>query len=309
MEAALDEIEQGYPYYGHLDDKELERGEYEALCQPIPDLRDDEDFVTAHCTTEWQRLLLPLDRASFEKRVATLVDRLVSVRKLKEIMVLKGFRRAGDTEWPPTPPDITGTSGWLPAIELYGEGLFFTLDETFLQRWEQEPAMRDRASEFARRYEHQRELNGEDMEITPRFLFCHALAHLLIRRLEAEVGYPAASLKERIYAASGMAGILIYVAVADEQGSLGGLMEQANPSKFLRLLLRACEAARWCSLDPVCLQQAGHGPHQLNRAACHACALVPETSCAYGNLLLDRTFIRGDDADLRPLWTYTDGEG
>ena len=309
VEEALDEIDRGYPYYGRLDERELERGEYEALCQPIPDLRDDEDFVTAHCTTQWQRLLLSLDRASFESGVATLVDRLVSVRKLKEIMVLRGFRRAGSTEWPATPPDITGTSGWLPAIELYGEGIFFTLDETFLQRWEQEPAVRKRTAEFARRYEHQRERNGESLEITPRFLFCHTLAHLLIRRLEAEAGYPAASLKERIYSAPDMAGILIYVAVADEQGSLGGLMEQANPSKFLRLLVASCEAAQWCSLDPVCSQQAGHGPYQLNRAACHACTLVPETSCAYGNVLLDRTFIRGDDADLPALWASAAGEG
>ena len=307
VEKALDEISRGYPYYGRLDERELARGEYDALCQPIPDLRDDEDFVTTHCTEQWQQLLSSLDRSSFERRVAMLVDRLVSVRKLKEIMVLKGFRRAG-SDSPLTPPDIIGNSGWLPAIELYGEGVFFTLDETWLRLWEQEPALRERAGEFARRHDHQPDLNGQDLEITPRFLFCHTLAHLLIRRLEAEAGYPAASLKERIYSAPDMAGILIYVAVADEQGSLGGLMEQATPSKFLRLLVAACEAAQWCSLDPVCLRQAGHGPHQLNQAACHACALVPETSCAYDNVLLDRMFIRGDDADLPPPWTYTQRE-
>ena len=35
-------------------------------------------------------------------------------------------------------------------------------------------------------------------------------------------------------------------------------------------------------------------PGLLNRAACHACALVPETSCMYENVLLDRTFVKGD---------------
>ena len=99
---------------------------------------------------------------------------------------------------------------------------------------------------------------------------------------------PAASLKERIYCETGksgkdpMAGILIYVAVPDEEGSLGGLMELAKPERFLRLLTGAFEAATWCSLDPVCSEQEGHGPDLLNRAACHACALVPETSCSYG---------------------------
>ena len=90
-----------------------------------------------------------------------------------------------------------------------------------------------------------------------------------------------------------MAGILIYVAVPDEEGSLGGLMELAKPERFLRLLTRAFEAAAWCSLDPVCVEQEGHGPDLLNRAACHACALVPETSCAHGNVLLDRVFVKG----------------
>ena len=95
-----------------------------------------------------------------------------------------------------------------------------------------------------------------------------------------------------------MAGILIYVAVADEEGSLGGLMELARPERFLRLLIGAFEAAAWCSLDPVCSEQEGHGPDLLNRAACHACALVPETSCAYGNVLLDRGFVKGAAPDV-----------
>ena len=308
VEQALEQIENGYPSYGRqLDKRELADGEYQALCTVIPDLREDEDFVTRHHTEDWQALRLSLDPGGFERQVAAMIDRVVSVRKLKEVMVLTGFRRGGYNEQPPTPPDLTGDSSWLPAIELFGEGVFFTFDEKLLRLWEQEQAVCARAREFEQRHHHQHDLNRADQQITPRFLMCHTLAHLLIRRLEAEAGYPAASLKERIYTTSSsatMAGILIYVAVADEQGSMGGLMEQARPEKFLRLLMAACEAAQWCSLDPVCGAQSGHGPHQLNRAACHACALVPETSCAYGNVLLDRVFVRGDDADLPAIWTY-----
>lgn len=310
VEQALQDITDGYPSYGRrLDERELADSEYQALCHVIPDLRDDEDFVTRHHTEEWHRLRSSLEVGTFERQISEFVDRVVSVRKLKEVMVLKGFRRGGYTEQPPTPPDVAGDSSWLPAIELFGEGVFFTFDERLLQRWEQEPAAQARARQFEQRHHHQRELNRSDLEVTPRFLMCHTLAHLLIRRLEAEAGYPAASLKERIYTTSGsatMAGILIYVAVADEQGSMGGLMEQANPMKFLRLLVAACEAAQWCSLDPVCAGQAGHGPYQLNRAACHACALVPETSCSYGNVLLDRAFVAGDGAGLRPIWGSTE---
>jgi len=123
------------------------------------------------------------------------------------------------------------------------------------------------------------------------------LSHLIIRQLESQAGYPAASLKERIYSSyckTKMSGILIYVAVPDIAGSLGGVAELAKPEQFLSLLSAVFDHAMWCSLDPVCSEHEGQGPSLLNRAACHACALVPEPSCAYGNTLLDRTFIRGD---------------
>jgi hypothetical protein len=33
----------------------------------------------------------------------------------------------------------------------------------------------------------------------------------------------------------------------------------------------------------------------MNLGACYACSLVPETSCAYFNVLLDRGFLIGSD--------------
>ena len=188
------------------------------------------------------------------------MSRLIAVNRLKEILVLMGFRRTG-AEGARVAPDVTGESGWLPAAELYGEGIFFTLDEERLQRWEDHPALRERAESLAERYR-RRHVPVDDIDVSPRFLLCHTLAHVVIRQLDAEAGYPAASLKERIYCRSGanpMAGILIYVAVADEEGSLGGLVQLARPRRFLRLLAGAFEAADWCSLDPVCAGQEGHG--------------------------------------------------
>ena len=293
IEAALGKIDSGYPLYGQaITRQDLSVGEYRALTVPILDLKEDEDFVTEHQTPAWKDLTRSLEDG-FPRRVAAAVSRLVAVDKLKEIMVLTGFRRAnGET---PTPPDITGESDWRPAIELYGEGLFFTLDESMLRRLEANRAVAERTTAFKQRYPSAP--LRTDVEITSRFLLCHTLAHLMIRQIEATAGYPAASLKERIYCSDGaepMAGVLIYVAVPDEQGSLGGVMELAAPERFLRLLTATFEAAQWCSLDPVCGEQEGHGPGLLNRAACHACALIPETSCAYENVLLDRAYVKGD---------------
>ena len=300
IEEAIAKIDEGYPLFGRaITADDLLADEYRALVQEIPDLREDEDFVTKHHTGEWNALGRALE-TGIARRAAGTVSRLIAVNKLKEIMVLNGFQRVGGRL---TPPDLTGESLWLPAIELYGEGMFFTLNEELLQRWESGDALRERTEAFARRYVHRAGLSVPelDVDVSPRFLLCHTLAHLMIRELDAEAGYPAASLKERIYCKTGeepMAGILIYVAVADEEGSLGGLMELARPERFLRLLTGAFEAASWCSLDPVCSEQEGHGPDLLNRAACHACALLPETSCPYGNVLLDRVFVKGAAPDI-----------
>ena len=297
IEVAMKAIDDGYPLYGRsITVDNLLADEYRALAGEITDLGEDEDFVTEHHTREWKALGRTLGTGT-AREVVRAVSGVIAVNRLKEIMVFQGFRRTGDNGRL-VPPDITGESDWLPAIELYGEGIFFTLDDASLQRWERSDVLQERADAFKRRYVRRlgQGIREFEVDVTPRFLLCHTLAHLVIRQLDAEAGYPAASLKERIYCAAGgapMAGILIYVAVPDEEGSLGGLMELAKPERFLRLLTGAFEAAAWCSLDPVCAEQEGHGPDLLNRAACHACALVPETSCMYGNVLLDRIFVKG----------------
>ena len=140
-------------------------------------------------------------------------------------------------------------------------------------------------------------------------LTLHTLAHAVIRQLESEAGYPAASLRERIYAGTDdftMAGVLIYVSVPDKLGSLGGLVQLARPRRFLRILQSALDQASWCSLDPVCASHQGQGPALLNLAACHACTLIPDTSCEFGNTLLDRICIKGDPSTgVAPLSEFT----
>ena len=302
IEQAVEAIDRGYPLYGKtITSTAILADEYRALTGEIPELREDEDFVTEHHKREWKAIGRPLQDGT-ARRVVHVVSNVIAVNRLKEIMVFGGFRRAGP-KGRLVPPDITGESDWLPAVELYGEGIFFTLDEASLQRWEGIDALQERSEAFKRRYVRRagQGIPELEVEVTPRFLLCHTLAHLVIRRLDAEAGYPAASLKERIYCATGkepMAGILVYVAVPDEEGSLGGLMELAKPEPFLRLLTGAFEAATWCSLDPVCAEQEGHGPDLLNRAACHACTLAPEPSCTFGNVLLDRVFVKGAAPDI-----------
>jgi len=299
IEDALNEIRNGYPLYGtNFTAGLLQESEFRAFLDSPVDQRSDEDLVTQDRTVAWRELGAN-DRFDGKLRAAMAgVDRLVQVDRLKAIKVFRGFKRLGCDL---VPPDLVGKSDWLPAISLYGEGIFLALNEVQIAKWEENKAVRHRLECLHPRFAQ----SGRDAPnpLSARFMLLHTLSHLLIRQLEFEGGYPAASLSERIYCSMApirMAGILIWVAVPDIAGSLGGLAELAEPNRFVGILSRALEHSRWCSLDPVCSEHEGQGPGLLNRAACHACALVPEPACDYGNTLLDRGFVKGDQSSGLP---------
>jgi hypothetical protein len=120
----------------------------------------------------------------------------------------------------------------------------------------------------------------------------------LITEVAIDCGYPASSVRERIYIAPrpgenvSAIGILIYTASAGNQGTLGGLVEVTR--RFAPVLQAALERQRLCSGDPVC---ADHDPftaaddRALHGAACHGCLVIAETSCEARNLFLDRALL------------------
>lgn len=290
----------GYPLYEkrNFTPGQMHEDEFKAMLTPLPDLLESEDLVTFSRTNQWKHLPEKI-RSPRELLCIGLVQELIEVKRLREIRVFKGFTRLGS---PTVPPDIVNQANWLPAIELFGEGVFLVLSEKALKQWEQQPSVIKIAAELQQRFEalgDQVRKNGGMQQppngrITPRFILLHTLSHMLIRQFETSAGYPASSIKERIYCGTNMAGLLIYVAVPDVAGSLGGLSELAKPERFLAVLSETFKKAEWCSLDPVCSEHEGQGPHQLNRSACHGCALIPEPACVVGNEILDRTLVKGD---------------
>jgi hypothetical protein len=92
-----------------------------------------------------------------------------------------------------------------------------------------------------------------------------------------------------------MAGVLIYTAAGDSEGTLGGLVRQGEPPALQTTMVEALQDARWCSSDPLCSENLASTFASLNFAACHACTLVAETSCESGNYLLDRAMVIGND--------------
>ena len=139
-----------------------------------------------------------------------------------------------------------------------------------------------------------------------RFVLLHSLAHALIRRLCLNAGYSSSALRERIYSAAGdnpMAGLLIYTASSDSEGSLGGLVDQAAPDRLGPVLLDALHDAHVCAQDPLCGTGELGGAAGLNGAACHACLLLAETSCEAGNRFLDRAVL-GETVGLFDRWFF-----
>jgi hypothetical protein len=189
--------------------------------------------------------------------------------------------------------------GWLPAIVVKGEGVFFDLDRERLEKWSMREDVIVRVKLIAERYNEVRIERGQPPRpITPALILIHTFAHVVINQFSYECGYGSSSLRERIYCnlefPESMNGVLIYTASGDSEGSLGGLVRQGNPGNLETIVYRAIENARWCSGDPVCIDAKGQGPDSCNLAACHNCALLPETCCEEGNKLLDRALLIGE---------------
>jgi hypothetical protein len=102
-------------------------------------------------------------------------------------------------------------------------------------------------------------------------------------------------VRERIYSSLDpkrkMAGVLLYTASADSEGSLGGLVDLGAPKRFPALFTNALRTAARCSSDPLCADHQPDVHATINGAACHACILASETSCESFNRFLDRSYL------------------
>src|SRR5206468_1088258 len=133
--------------------------------------------------------------------------------------------------------------------EVHGEGIFITFREDALTAWEATAGVRRRGASLLDGHRGWRAARHLDDAEFPgaRYAMLHTLSHLLIRELALECGYNAASIRERIYAETGgadpQAGILIYTAAADSDGTLGGLVELGQPHNLGRLLTLALARA------------------------------------------------------------------
>ncbi len=191
---------------------------------------------------------------------------------------------------------------WVPASEVKGEGIFIQFNEEKLSQWEQSQLLQDyqnRAFEAHKQWCKIRSL--DPVKITfpgVRYILLHSFTHALMGQMAMECGYNAASLKERIYSkrpqeeGGPMAGVLIYTAAPDSEGTLGGLVSLGEPKKLGYHIDQALEQMQLCTSDPLCAEHTPlKGTTSLHWAACHGCLFSPETSCERGNKYLDRAVL------------------
>ena len=231
------------------------------------------------------------------------IEAVVQVHRLREVMALAGFTRFeavtrnldGEYESDVERAALAIDASWFPAVENRGEGVFVQLTADAVKEWSERPAVAERLDLLAAGQE-----KWNQGRKKPRFfpggpyVLLHTLAHLLIQSVAMRCGYPAASIRERVYVdeVADRYGVLLYTASADAEGTLGGLVEQARWT--CDHLEAALDTASLCSNDPVCAHHepgASREERWLHGAACHGCTLVAETSCEMQNDYLDRALV------------------
>lgn len=291
--------------------QDKQSGSEEPVVEKASDLKIDEwklfsDPDNAIETPDFRVRNVAVPRG-YEKQIA----RVVLVERLREVRAMTGFTRIGSpgdygdiSEIPNAKrvPLSTVPAKWVPAAEVRGEGIFIQFDESAIESWLGDTPVMNRNERLEQAHKGFRRVRNidpiDDGFAAGRFALLHSFSHALMRQFAIESGYSAASIRERIYSldpgeeGGPMAGILLYTAASDSEGTLGGLVELGRPDHLLRHIDQALDRCRLCSSDPLCCE---HRPDSEGRAlhasACHACMFVSETSCERGNKYLDRSLL------------------
>lgn len=272
---------------------ELKLPEWTVLSHPLNAPRtDDFHIIPANVPEEYRQA----------------IAQVILVERLREVKALTGFTRieslsdyAEEEKLPQDHIMPLANKGpyWIPAAEVRGEGIFIQFREQSIQDWLQRHSVQEHNTLFFdahRRWRQARHLEDPAANYPElRYVLLHTFAHALMRQLSLECGYAAASIRERIYAqgpgrAGGpMAGILLYTAAADSEGTLGGLVSLGKDLGYH--IAGALEAMEYCASDPLCAEHVTLEDNTLHGASCHACLFAPETSCERGNRYLDRSVL------------------
>ncbi len=282
---------------GERDDIPVKSAEFDILDKGDPVIGEHEPRSRFHAET------LPREAwDSGRDGLVASIDKLVLVHRLREVVSLLGFTRFeaispdknGELDLEVARASLAETITWLPAVENRGEGIFLSFRNDAIDRWIERSGVRERGRRIEkgwRAWAAERRRPEDGFPGLP-YVMLHSLSHMLMTSIALDCGYPASSLRERVYAGDGGYGILIYTGSSDSEGTLGGLVETGR--RIESHLRRALNEGRLCSNDPVCAEHAPNSRlegRMLQGAACHGCLLIAETSCEQRNDFLDRALV------------------
>ncbi len=231
------------------------------------------------------------------------IESVIQLHRLREVIALIGFTRfeaimpdiQGEYETDVERAQIALEPQWFPAVENRGEGIFLQIRTDAIRKWLARDSVKQRLAALFKGHQSWAE-EHKSKRVFPGgpYVMMHTLSHLLIQSLAMRCGYPASSIRERIYTdmQGEHFGLLLYTGSPDAEGTLGGLVQQARHIE--EHLAQALRTSALCSNDPICSQhEPGKSKEErwLHGAACHGCAFVAEPSCEMRNDYLDRALV------------------
>jgi hypothetical protein len=148
------------------------------------------------------------------------LDCVVLVHRLREVVAQVGFTRfeaatadvAGELDTGVEMAALARELSWLPAVENRGEGMFLSFRVEAIREWLTRPAVQRRDQELLAGFEGWKKEHPLSKREFPglAYIMLHSLSHLLIAAVSLECGYPASSIRERVYATDDGYGILLY---------------------------------------------------------------------------------------------------
>jgi hypothetical protein len=274
--------------------KTVKHAEFEVLTATKEEVGQD--------TPDGDFLARALPKSTWDQPWMSSVERVVLVHRLREVVAQLGFTRfeaitpdvEGELQMGVMSASLAREQSWLPAVENRGEGIFLQIRKQSIDEWLARPEVQEHGKRLEagfQRWKDQHQQSRWNFPGLPYYLM-HSVSHLLLTAVALECGYPASSIRERVYALDAGFGILLYTGTPDAEGTLGGLIETGR--QIDRHLRAALELGRLCSNDPVCAQHEPQNPHEcrfLHGAACHGCLLIAERSCEQQNDFLDRALV------------------
>ena len=251
-EEVLDEIQvrKGTQLEGPV--KSVKQAEFEVLTATKEEVGQD--------TPDGDFFARALPKATWNQPWMASVERIVLVHRLREVVAQLGF-----TRFEASSPDVEGELqmgvqaaplarelSWLPAIENRGEGVFIQFRKSAINEWLGRRETQDRGRWLRAGFDGWKSSHPQSRREFPGmpYYLLHSLSHLLLTAVSLECGYPASSIRERVYALEAGYGILLYTGSPDAEGTLGGLVESGR--QIDQHLRAALELSRLCSNDPVC---------------------------------------------------------